>query len=556
MVLSRFFHRELASVHHAALLLAATSAINALVALWRDRLLAGSFGASRTLDIYYAAFKVPDIVFALSLFFAASTAFIPLYLEHRERSDNEAQKFFNTTITLFCLLMAVLLVGAGIVLPFVIPYIVPGFTGAEQDLTLKLSYIILLSPPLLGLSGIVSGVVQSSRKFLSFALAPVAYNIGIIFGILVLEPRYGLLGLGLGVGAGALLHLLVQMPTLVRLHRIPWPSLSFETDPLKIVSYSFPRAIALSVNQLTLVVLTAIASTLGAGAIAIYNLSHNLYTLPLVIIGLSYSVAAFPTMAELALKKDRRLFFEHLVSATRHVLFWTLPAAALFLVFRAHIVRLVLGTGAFAWVDTHLTIASLFLFSFAIVSQSLVTLFVRGYYALGKIREPIMFNSIAALFTIVLAKGAVYVIEHSFLGTTLFRIQLETLSPSDIAFLGLPLAFSIGSFANALLLGFNLFRLNGVGTRRGLGKFGAKILTVSLAMGFSAYGMRQVLGPYFSLDTVFQLLVQAALAFVVALVVGIVLLWWLRVEEFFEVRDALRKRIFRKEILQPEVEHL
>ncbi|KKU51093.1 MAG: hypothetical protein A3F26_03330 [Candidatus Ryanbacteria bacterium RIFCSPHIGHO2_12_FULL_47_12b] len=560
MVLSRFFRLESTGIHQAAFLLALSSIANTVFALFRDRLLAGSFGASRVLDIYYAAFRLPDMLFSLSLFFVASTAFIPLYLEYQGKSPESARRFFGSVITLFLGAIVVLLCIAFLALPVLIPRIVPGFSKEEQETTRLLSSIMLFSPLFLGLSSIVSGVVQSSKRFLSYALAPIAYNGGIILGVLVFLPVFGASGLALGVVMGAFFHLVVQIPTLIRLRVFPRARFTLDSESLQIIWYSFPRAAALSVNQLTLMVLTALASTLGAGSIAIFNLSQNLYALPLTVIGLSYSVAAFPTMAELAIKKDRLLFFQHLVSATRHVLFWTIPITGLFFVFRAHIVRLVLGTGAFAWVDTHLTIASLFLFSFAIMAQSLVTLFVRAFYALGKTREPILFNIISAVATIFLAFGVVSIIQKNVASeaffAAVFRVRLENVSGAGVAFLGLPLAFSFGALLNALLLGMSLFSMNGKETARAVYRSGGKITLAATGMSLAAYATRQALGPYFPLDTVAQVVIHASLSLGVALLVGYYLLRWLEVREFFELRDAIHARFKKREVLQPEVERL
>ena len=560
MVLSRFFRLESTGIHQAAFLLALSSIANTVFALFRDRLLAGSFGASRVLDIYYAAFRLPDMLFSLSLFFVASTAFIPLYLEYQGKSPESARRFFGSVITLFLGAIVVLLCIAFLALPVLIPRIVPGFSKEEQETTRLLSSIMLFSPLFLGLSSIVSGVVQSSKRFLSYALAPIAYNGGIILGVLVFLPVFGASGLALGVVMGAFFHLVVQIPTLIRLRVFPRARFTLDSESLQIIWYSFPRAAALSVNQLTHTVLTALASALGAGSIAIFNLSQNLYALPLTVIGLSYSVAAFPTMAELAIKKDRLLFFQHLVSATRHVLFWAIPITGLFFVFRAHIVRLVLGTGAFAWVDTHLTIASLFLFSFAIMAQSLVTLFVRAFYALGKTREPILFNIISAVATIFLAFGVVSIIQKNVASeaffAAVFRVRLENVSGAGVAFLGLPLAFSFGALLNALLLGMSLFSMNGKETARAVYRSGGKITLAATGMSLAAYATRQALGPYFPLDTVAQVVIHASLSLGVALLVGYYLLRWLEVREFFELRDAIHARFKKREVLQPEVERL
>jgi putative peptidoglycan lipid II flippase len=555
MAISNFFRIEPRGVHQAAFLLATTSVANGLLGLFRDRFLAAHFGASRELDIYYAAFRIPDMLFSLSLFFVASTAFIPLFLERKNKSESEAKDFYDSLFSIFFLSMGIIIILAFFVMPYATPYVVPGFDAAARAKTLLISRILLLSPLLLGLSNLVSGVVQASRKFLAYALAPIAYNVGIIFGILILSPRYGLAGIAYGVSVGALLHFLVQVPTLIRLHGLPRFRISMGSKPFQIFRYSFPRATALSLNQLTLFALTALASTLGAGAIAVFNLSNNLYTLPLVVIGLSYSVASFPVMAELALKEDKSLFFEHLLTATRHILFWTMPIAGLFMVLRAHIVRVILGAGAFAWVDTRLTAASLFLFSFAIVTQSLVTLFVRAYYALGKVREPIVYNIIASFVTIFIAVFSVWVMRENESIEIFFGNFLRIGDLRGIQFLSLPLAYSVGALVNALTLGVSIFRISGREEIQQLWRSARSILIISLVMAASAYSVLKLLG-FIELSSFTWVFAQGVCAFLAAFGMGIVLSEAMHVREYFEIKQALAGRFIKKAPLQPETEHL
>lgn len=543
-------------MHQAALLLAIASFSNAFLGLLRDRFLAGLFGASRTLDIYYTAFRVPDFLFSLSLFFVASTAFIPLFLEKQNSSERSARDFLEAVLTVFCVVMIAIIIVAYIFLPRLVHFLAPGFDGKDQLDTVYLARILLLSPFFLGLSNLVSGVLQASRKFLAYALSPIVYNAGIIFGVAILAPRMGLTGAVIGVVLGAILHFAVQLPTLIRIRMVPSLRFRFTSDPFQIFRYSFPRAIALSVNQFTLLLLTALASTFAAGTIAVFNLSINLYAMPLIVIGLSYSVAAFPLMADLALKNERALFFEHLSVSLRHILFWTLPTAALFIVLRAHIVRAVLGTGAFAWEGTRLTAASLLLLSVGLVFQSAVTLFVRAYYALGKTREPIIYNVVSAVVTIVVAFLSVWVLKsnafiESFVGN-LFRIGDLT----SIEFLSLPFAYSVGSFVNALFLGIRIFRLNGSDELRKIRSSFRWIFFVSSIMGFVAYGTLRIMDHFVKLDTFFGVVFEGGVAGAFAIAVGVAFFWVLGVPEFVEIRDALKARFSRKDILQPETEHL
>ncbi|MEK7649671.1 MAG: lipid II flippase MurJ [Patescibacteria group bacterium] len=560
MTPSRFFKMEATGVHQTALLLALTSIFNGILGLLRDRFLAAEFGASRALDVYYAAFRIPDILFSLSLFFIASTAFIPLFIARQEESPKKAQEFFDSLATIFTSLILLVILAMYFLLPKILPFTVPGFSASEVASTVLLARVMLLSPLFLGLSSLVSGVVQSSKRFFAYAVAPIFYNLGIILGVLVFLPQWGPAGLAWGVVLGAFLHLLVQMPTLFLIHAFPRPRIKLSTHPFDIISYSFPRAFALSLSQFSYLILTAIASTLSAGAIAILNLSNNLFTLPLTIIGLSYSIAAFPTMAELALKDEKDLFFRQFTNALRHILFWTVPIMMLFIVFRAHIVRLILGTGAFAWVDTHLTIASLFLFSFAIVTQSVVTLAVRAYYALGKIREPIVYNIIAFLVTMAVAFFGVFVMKESILMRKLFawvlHIRIEDIPTASTEFLALPLAYTVGSLVNAVLLLRSIFRLDGKTTRRALGLSVRRIVGVALAMALAGYVTLSFFADTFPLETTLAVFAHATLAGVVSLAIGVVLCERMELSEYAEIKKALLGRFSRREVLQPETEHL
>lgn len=555
---SRFFRIEIRGVHGAAVLLAFLSAANSVLALFRDRLLASSFGASRELDIYYAAFRVPDAIFSLSLFLVASTAFIPIFVETRATSSKRARDFFDSVISAFLIGICIVGIIAFIAMPRLANIVVPGFSEADRLRVAELSRMLLLSPIFLGLSSIFSAVVQASNKFLSFAFAPILYNLGIVLGVMFLLPNLGLPGLALGVVIGAFAHMAVQVPTLARVGTLPRLRMDGVEELGKLVRYSFPRATALSFNQLTILVLTAFASLLGAGSIAIFNLSQNLSFLPLTVIALSYSTAAFPTMVELALQKDKKIFFDHLVFATRSILFWTLPIFGLFLVFRAHLVRLVLGAGAFAWLDTHLTTASLLLFSYAIVTQSLVTLFVRAYYALGRVREPVLYSAISTLVTIIVALTGVLLVEKSIYVKQIFGFFVRLRIEADIAFLSLPLAYSVGAFVNAILLGAGLISLNGKEPLRELARSIAPIAIVACGVSVSGFIALKALGPYFALESFLSVLLQAGIAAGVALAVGVVLCIVLRVREFEELLEAFRarRRVPSRDVLQPDVEHL
>src|SRR3990167_9412054 len=447
------FGSELKSVTQGAAVLAIAGLLADILSLFRDRLLAADFGASRALDIYYASFRIPDLIYTISLFFAASTALIPVLLKKFSEDNKEAEKFFGNIFSLFFVGTSFFVVVAYFLMPILVPYFAPGFSGEEQASTINLARILLLSPLLLGLSNLVSSVVQSFLRFYVYAASPLFYNLGIIIGILFLMPKYGLYGIVWGVILGALMHLAIQLPTVFSLGFSITPRLPrISADVIESLKLSFPRTLGLSLNQIVISVITAMASTMGAGAVSVFNFAANLQSVPLSVIGLSYSVSAFPTMAALYVKNGTKDFLDHFSLALRHIIFWSLPATVLFIVLRAQIVRVVLGAGAFSWLDTRLTAAALLLFSISIVAQGLVMLFVRAFYAAGQTYRPLIINVASSLVSIFSALW----LTNFFRGQSLFKDWfLEVLKVPDVpggGVLALSAAISLGSLVNVALL--------------------------------------------------------------------------------------------------------
>ena len=189
-------------------MLAVASVGAKILAILRDRLLASNFGAGKTLDIYYASFRIPDFLYTLSLFLVSATTLIPLFLEKKAVSKEEGRHFINSVFTVFSVLIILTLAMAFLAMPFLIKIFVPGFAAEDSVLLVRFGRILLLSPLLLGLSNLLASVIQSFRIFLTYALSGVLYNLGIILGLVVLYPVMGFDGLVWGVAFGAFLHFL------------------------------------------------------------------------------------------------------------------------------------------------------------------------------------------------------------------------------------------------------------------------------------------------------------------------------------------------------------
>jgi len=553
-----FIHREWQGLHEVAILLAASALVSQLLGLWRDRVLAGRFGAGHELDIYYAAFRIPDLLYVSLASFVSVTVVLPFILGPLARGDRAtAERLLGGLLTSFLVVSSIFVGLIFFLLPFFQPLIAPGFDGDAAIQLTTLARILLLSPILLGLSNLFANVTQAYRQFFVYALSPIFYNLGIIIGIEFFEPKLGLSGLALGVALGAFLHLAIQIPTIIRSRfRIRWPTRSIWREVKQVIIISLPRTLTLSTNQLTLMILVAVGSLMSVGSIAVFTFAFNLQSVPLAIIGVSYSAAAFPTLVRHHTNGDRDKFIEQITRAARHILFWSLPATALFIVLRAQVVRVILGSGHFDWGDTRLTAASLAIFIFSLVAQSLVLLFVRGYYASGKTRTPLLINVGAAGLTIVLAFvirvlfRTFPIIDQAF--AQLFRVSAVT----GVEILALPLAFAFGSLVSLGAFWYCFERDFGrfsIAVRRSV----VEIVTTSFIVALVAYAGLQLFARSFDLDTFWGIFGQGFLAGIVALIVGGVILHLSKNHELAELQRALRQKFWRQVgVVLPEASEL
>ncbi len=402
----KILNRESSGINEAALLLGLFTLVSQILGLVRDRLLATYLGAGSALDTYYAAFKIPDFLYVSVATLAAITVLLPYLSERYGAGDTQgiaqAKNFLNQVFTALLLFLVFISVVLFIAMPWLAKLIAPGFDAASLHTLIILSRIMLIQPILIGVSNMLSSVTQMFRKFFITALSPVFYNVGIIVGIMILYPMFGVVGLAYGVVLGAVLHLASQIPVLYTQGFMPQFTLNLSFAELKsIVLTSIPRTIGLSMSAFTALILTSIASTLGTGSISLFNLTNNMLNVPIGIVGISYSVASFPVLVKFFQSNERVKFSGYILNATRKIIFWSIPITVLFIILRAQIVRVILGTHSFSWNDTRLAAAALALFVLGLVAQSLVHLFVRGYYAAGNTKKPLIMNFMGEVLTII-----------------------------------------------------------------------------------------------------------------------------------------------------------
>jgi len=528
-MLKKLFNGESKTITSAAIILGATSLISRLLGILRDRVLAGEFGAGSELDIYYAAFRIPDLIFNLLILGALSAGFIPVFTGYLAKK-NKAWELLNDVLNV--MVFSLILISSLLIIlaPWLVKLITPGFNPAQLETTALMTQIMFLSPLLLGISGIFGSVLQSLKRFFIYSLAPILYNIGIIIGALFFVPFFGIFGLAWGVVFGAFLHMIIQVIAVFALgYRYQWTFNLNHPGLIKIIKMMIPRTLGLVISQINFLVVTIIGSTLAVGSITIFNLANNIQSFPLGIFGVSFAIAAFPTLAELSKKKKE--FIQTFSLAIRQILFLIIPASALLIILRAQIVRVILGSGKFDWEDTVLTLETLSLFALSLFAQSLILVLARAFYAQQDSKTPFYAGLLSALANVILSV-----------------MLVEPLGVS-----GLALAFSLASILNFILLTLLLhYRLGQLDGERISISF-VKISIATFMLALTAQAIKYPIERMMGLQTFIGVATQTIAAGLGGLAIYLLICWLLKNEELNMFMTVFKKRFFSRPVIAEEI---
>ncbi|MDB5254226.1 MAG: hypothetical protein JWL80_292 [Parcubacteria group bacterium] len=550
----RFFYKETTALQKAAYFLGFFALLSQVMAFLRDRLLAHAFGAGSALDAYYAAFRIPDFLFVTVASIVSLSVIVPFIIEKEKEGKEAVREFIDNIFSFFSLLIIVVSVVAFFIIPSLSSVLFKGFTGPALDEVILLSRIFLISPIALGFSNLFGSLTQAYNRFLVYAFAPLLYNLGIIAGILFLAPKYGVVGVAVGVAVGSILHMLIQIPFVVHMGLFPRIRPRFDFNSIrKVATLSFPRTLSLSTNHIATIFLISIASMLPVGSISVYSFALNIQSVPLSIIGVSYSLAAFPTLSRYFANKDMKAFVGQMADSLRQIIFWSLPAMALFIVLRAPIVRVLLGTGRFNWSDTRLTAAALALFSISALSQSLLLLFTRAFYSAGHTRKPFFINLISALVLIVVTYGCVYLYkmfpEFQYFINALLKVEDV---PNTIVLM-LPLGYSIGTILNGIV--------HWIGFEKDFGKFPSRVLrtlfesvAAAVIMGFVAHMWILILGPFIGQSSLARVFLGGFFAGILGIISWACILFLLKSKELEESWDTIHSKFWKTEAIRTDAE--
>lgn len=511
------------SITGAALIIAGATLINKFVGIARDRTIAHYFGAGPITDAYYAAFKIPDLIYNLLVVGALTAGFIPVFTKLFNRGEDKtpAWKMASNVINIIGLSL-IILSGLGIIYATPLSALIaPGFSSENFKLVADFTRVMFLSPILLGLSMVVGGILQSLRRFVLYSIAPIFYNVGIIIGAVFFVPIFGPIGLAWGVVLGAFLHFIIQLIGAWHAgYRWQFVFDLKDANTRLIGKLMIPRTLGLAVSNLNLIVTTILASLLPAGSVAAYSFADNLQWVPIGIIGVSFSLAVFPVLSAAGANNDKEKFARNLISTARQILFFIIPISVIFLLLRAQIVRVILGSGAFNWTATINTADALAFFALGLFAQSLIPLFARAFYALSNTKTPFIIGIIASACNIA--------------------ASLLLMKKYQVA--GLALAASLGAIINfgllAIFLKKKIDNFEADGTLSAL----YKIFGAAICMGVVIQILKYPLAKLFNQDYFWGIFGQGAVAGCAGLAIYAILCYILKLDEMNIFIQSLRRK--------------
>jgi len=533
-----FFSKKQTSIRSAATVLMSMVFISRVLGLIRDRLLASRFDPE-ILGVYFAAFRIPNLVFELLVMGTLTAAFIPVFTKYiTDNKEDDAWHISSTLIHACTILFALFSVPLLVYTDWVCRLIAPGFSPSQitQMIGFTRFMIVFQVFPLL-IGNFFTGILQSYNLFIAPAAAPIIYNIGIIISIITLTPILGIWAPVVGVGIGAVLFICIQIPSLIAVGYTHKPVLDISHKGVREVGkLMVPRTVGLAVSQVDTTVDLILSTLLGARMVTIFQFAQHLQMLPVGLFGTSVAQAAFPILSQASARDDKELFKKTLVSGINQMLFFIMPMSVFFIVFRIPIVRLVFGASRFDWQATVLTGMTLSAFSISLFAQSISSLFTRAFFALYDSKTPVFIGVIT-----ILLNASLSIFFVSYMKYPVWSLGLST---------------SIASILNTLLLYVLLSRkLQSFGVAD-IGSSPVKMTIAALVMGIALYIPLKLLDQLvFDTTRISGLILLTGVSGFIGISCYLFIVWVLGVSEiqaFLQLLDKVRRP--KQVVLEPAQE--
>lgn len=513
------------------LIVAVTIILSRLFGFARYRILAGYFGKEE-LDIFFASFRIPDMVFEILITGAITTSFIPVFIKY-QKDKKDLDENISSIINLIFIILFVMILVLFFLADWMIPLITPGFTGEKINLIILYSKILLIGQlPFLIFGNILTGIGQANKTFVISSIAPILYNVAIIITTLLLFHSLYLLAPIVGVVVGAVIMFVVQLPLFFTSRFSFSPVLKITRGLKEFFRMIGPRIITALAAQIDATIDLTLATLLSPGSYTFFYLAQHLQLLPVSVIGISFGQASLPYLAEVYHEKDQDEFRKIITESLLSMLFLTVPIASFFIFARTPIVRLFFGGEKFDWTATVQTAITLSYFALAIPAHSIYYFITRCFYAFLDSKTPFFVSLISIGINVILSLLFIFV----------FHLPVWALG----------LSFSLSIICNVFLLLLILSRkINGLNNRF-LFVESTKILVITFIASFFVYWEMKMLDGLI-LDTtrtinVFLLLVMGGISY---LILYFFFSWTLGIQETSLIKKFIHKaQAYKKRVVE------
>lgn len=506
----------------AAIIVMSSIIVSRITGFLREMLVPNMLGVNQVGDAYNIAFRVTGLMYDLLVGGAIAAALIPILTGYLAKDQEEdGWKAVGTFINIIFIVMSIVCMLGVIFAPQLVPLIAFGFNGETTALTIKITRILFPSVAFLMLAGLANGVLNSYQRFASAAYGPSIYNIGSALSILLLSKR-SVESVAYGVMASALIYFLFQLSfSLKNLKYYKFKLYLKHPGVIKLFKLAIPSLISSSIVQINVIIISRFATAFGSGSVTALNMADRTWQLPYGIFAQGIGIAILPTLSAKLAVGEIKEFKNLLNKALKSVLLLTIPSGIGFIVLREPIIRTIFKFSSKFKEDAVFTAGSILMFfSIALLTQSIVAIMNRGFYANNDTKTPLYIGISTVLVN--------YTLSFIFYKTTSLGVA------------GMALAYSLTSTLNAiLLLSFLNKKMGGIGLNK-LFIFLGKVIPASLVMGIVLYFVNLI---HVNLSSKIIQLGYLTLEIILGLAVFSLIVLLMRVEEAKYIFDAVKLKI-------------
>jgi len=463
------FSSKQTSVFSAATIIMIMIVFSRVLGLVRQRVLAHFFEVN-DLSLFFAAFRLPDLLFEVLVWGTFSSAFIPVFTKSLQKGRKNAWDIAGSVTNIGFLIFLVLALLIIIFADRLYGIFVPGIQTVDRGQVVLIARILFAAQGFFVVSYVLTAVLESLRRFLIPAIAPLFYNLGIILGTIFFSPKLGLLGPTIGVLIGAFLHLAIQLPLAFKLGFRFRTKISITPEVKKIGKLAIPRLIEVSFLQIAKTVELSLATLISTASYTYFTFGNTIQLLPVGLFGTSIAKAALPTLSRQS--ENISEFKKTLFKALGQMFFLIVPISTFLIVLRIPIVRLIYGTDIFSWESTVQTGLVVSAFSFGILFQATSSILARSFYALHDTKTPVKISMTTIVINIVI----------DFILVKVFHLPIWSLAA----------AFSFSTFLQSISLYMFLIKKIGDGeTLKKLIPVGKSLIS-SIISGFVMYFLLKI----------------------------------------------------------------